>query len=46
MESKNQNDLLTYQYTFQMIASLAIFVATAATLWKHEADVVCLAPYH
>ena len=45
MAHGNQKDLLTYQYVFQAIASLAIFVAVASFLWRKEVNEVCKAPY-
>lgn len=46
MKLANQNDLLNYQYVYQAAASLAIFVATASTLWTKEVDDTCSAPYY
>lgn len=45
MEQGNQKDLLSYQLMFQSVASLAILVATASTLWTKEVNDVCSAPY-
>jgi hypothetical protein len=37
---------MNYQYLYQAAASLAIFVATASTLWVKEVDTSCSAPYY
>jgi len=46
MRLNNQKDLLSIQFLFSAVSSLAIFVAVAATLWTTEVNSTCIAPYY
>lgn len=46
LEQGNQKDLLNIQFIYQMLQSLAIFVAVASFLWTKEVDYTCDAPQY